>query len=205
MSARRLASSRVVISSRNRGKIREFAQLLEPHAITILTAEQCGLQPVEETGRTFAENAGLKARAAAGIAGMPAISDDSGLEVEALDGQPGIDTANWAETPQGRNYVVAMTRVWKLLEELGAPHPRRARFHSTICVAWPDGHEDYFTGNANGHLVWPMRGETGFGFDPMFVPEGHTSTFGEMPHSLKNSISHRARALAALSRACLDG
>ena len=194
-----------MIASRNRGKIREFLQILKPHGIAILTADQCRLPAVEETGRTFAANAGLKARAAAGIAGMPAISDDSGIEVEALDGQPGVDTADWAETPKGRNYVNAMSRVWNLLEEMDAPHPRRARFHSTICVAWPDGHEDFFTGCVNGHLVWPMRGETGFGFDPIFVPEGHTRTFGEMPRSLKNGISHRARALAAFARACLDG
>ena len=204
MALRKLEAGQVVVASQNRGKIREFRLLLAASNIGIVTSRECGLPPVDETEDSFAGNASLKARAAAELTGMPAISDDSGIEVEALGGLPGVNTADWAETPLGRDYVAAMTRVWNLLENRDAPHPRRASFCSTICVAWPDRHQEFFTGRVDGHLAWPMRGDLGFGFDPIFVPDGHTCTFGEMPARLKNSISHRARALARFADGCLD-
>ncbi len=201
---RKLDAERVVIASQNQGKIREFRQLMATCNIETVAASECGLPSVIESENTFAGNASLKAQAAAALTGMPAISDDSGIEVEALGGLPGVKTADWAETSRGRDYVAAMTRVWDLLESNGAPYPRRATFCSTICVAWPDGHQEFFTGFVDGHLTWPMRGELGFGFDPIFVPDGYTCTFGEMPSRLKNTVSHRARALASFARGCLD-
>ncbi|MEO0360673.1 MAG: non-canonical purine NTP pyrophosphatase, partial [Pseudomonadota bacterium] len=145
------------------------------------------------------------ARAAASAAGLPALSDDSGIEVEALGGRPGVRTADWAETPAGRDFPMAMEKVWRMLEEANAPEPRRARFVCTLCLAWPDGHEETFRGEAPGRLVWPMRGERGFGFDPIFVPEGREETFGEMDPAEKHRISHRADAFAKLVKGCFGG
>lgn len=195
---RRLEPGKLVIASHNAGKVREIRPLLEPYGIHAVSAAEFGLPEPEETEDTFAGNARIKAHAAARAARLPALSDDSGIEVEALGGAPGVYTANWAETPAGRDYMVAMTRVWEELEAAGAPEPRRAQFVCTLCIAWPDGHDEIYRGEAPGHLVWPPRGDRGFGFDPIFVPDGHDITFAEMAPEVKHAISHRADAFAKL-------
>ena len=134
--------------------------------------------------------------------GLPALADDSGIAIEALGGRPGVQTADWAETPAGRDYMLAMRRAWDELEALGAPEPRRARFICCLSLAWPDGHDETFVGTADGRLVWPPRGQNGFGYDPMFVPEGHERTFGEMAPAQKHALSHRADAFRRLVAAC---
>lgn len=196
---------RLVIASHNAGKVREIAELLAPFGIETDSAAELGLPEPEETGTTFAENARLKAHAAARAAGLPALADDSGLEVEALGGAPGIYAARWAETPSGRDFGHAMRRVWEALEERNAPEPRRARFICALSLAWPDGHDETFVGEVRGRIVWPPRGGKGFGYDPIFVPEGHDVTFGEMEPAEKHAISHRADAFRRLVRECLDG
>ena len=136
--------------------------------------------------------------------GLPALADDSGIEVDALDGAPGVYTADWAETPEGRDFVMAMTKTHELLEAKSAPHPRTARFCSTQVLAWPDGHDEVFAGTVEGKLVWPMRGKLGHGYDPMFQPIGHEITFAEMDPDQKNAISHRADSFGKLIRGCFD-
>ncbi|KKL85054.1 hypothetical protein LCGC14_1958590, partial [marine sediment metagenome] len=156
----------------------------------------------EETGTTFVENARLKAHAAAQATGLPALSDDSGIQIDALDGAPSVYTADWAETPDGRDFVMAMQKTHDKLEEINAQHPRTARFCCTLVLAWPDGHDEVFPGVMPGRIVWPMRGEQGHGYDPIFQPEGHEQTFGEMDRWAKNRISHRADAFAKLIAGC---
>ena len=199
---RRLAPGRLVVASHNKGKIREIGDLLAPYGIETVSAGELGLPEPPETEETFAGNARIKAHAAASAAGLPALSDDSGIEVEALGGRPGVHTADWAETPSGRDFPMAMETVWNMLEEAGAPHPRRARFVCTLCLAWPDGHDEIFEGAVPGRLTWPMRGDQGFGFDPIFIPEDHDQTFGEMDPAKKHEMSHRADAFAKLVKAC---
>ena len=201
--SRRLEPGRLVVATHNAGKVREMGALLAPFGIETVSAGELGLPEPAETEETFEGNARIKAHAAAQASGVPALSDDSGIEVEALGGKPGVHTADWAETGRGRDFVMAMTRVWRLLEEAQAPEPRRARFVSTLCLAWPDGHDELFRGEVPGRIVWPMRGRAGFGFDPVFLPEGETETFGEMDPERKNAMSHRARAFALLVEACL--
>ncbi|RMF36250.1 MAG: RdgB/HAM1 family non-canonical purine NTP pyrophosphatase [Alphaproteobacteria bacterium] len=192
---------RLLLATHNRGKIEEVEQLLGPQGVEIVSARDLGLPEPEETERSFEGNARVKAHAAARATGLPALADDSGLEVAALGGAPGVDTAGWAETPQGRDFVMAMEKVHRLLEERGAPRPRRARFVCVLCLAQPDGGDMLFRGEVEGQLVWPMRGRLGHGFDPVFQPDGHDLTFAEMAPEDKNRISHRARALAAFMRA----
>lgn len=201
--SRKLEPGRLVVATHNAGKVREMGALLAPFGIETVSAGELGLPEPAETEETFEGNARIKAHAAARASGLPALSDDSGIEVEALGGRPGVHTADWAETGRGRDFVMAMTRVWRLLEEAEAPEPRRARFVSTLCLAWPDGHDEVFRGEVPGRIVWPMRGRAGFGFDPIFLPEGETETFGEMDPERKNAMSHRARAFALLVAACL--
>lgn len=201
--SRKLEPGRLVVATHNAGKVREMGALLAPFGIETVSAGELGLPEPAETEETFEGNARIKAHAAARASGLPALSDDSGIEVEALGGRPGVHTADWAETGRGRDFVMAMTRVWRLLEEAEAPEPRRARFVSTLCLAWPDGHDEVFRGEVPGRVVWPMRGRAGFGFDPIFLPEGETETFGEMDPERKNAMSHRARAFALLVAACL--
>jgi len=189
---------KLVIASHNAGKIREIGALLEPFGVSVVSAGDLGLDEPEETEDTFAGNARIKAHFAAKASGLPALSDDSGITVDALDGQPGVYTADWAETPNGRDFPMAMTKVWTLLEEKNAPEPRSAAFNCTLCLAWPDGHDEIFEGIVRGAVSWPMRGDQGFGFDPIFVPEGHTETFGEMDPAKKHEMSHRADAFAKL-------
>jgi len=195
---------RLVIASHNAGKIREIGALMAPYGVAVQSAAELGFAEPAETEDTFAGNARLKAHAAARAAGLPALSDDSGVAIDALGGAPGVHTADWAETPTGRDFPMAMRRVWQLLEERAAPEPRTARFCCTLCLAWPDGRERLFEGEVPGRIVWPMRGARGFGFDPVFLPDGETETFGEMDPARKDAISHRARAFAQLKAALLD-
>ncbi len=198
---RRFEGPQLVLASHNNGKIEEMRALLERHGISLSSAADHGLPEPEETGTTFVENARIKAHAAVAATGLPALADDSGIEIDALGGAPGVYTADWAETPQGRDFVMAMTRAHDELEKMGAPHPRTARFCCTLVLAWPDGHDEVFAGVMPGHVTWPMRGDQGHGYDPIFVPEGYDVTFGEMDRWEKNKISHRARAVALLDAA----
>ena len=206
MTRRLVRGTRLVVASHNPGKVREILDLVAPHGLSVVSAAELGLPEPEETGSTFAANARLKAEAAAHRAGLPALSDDSGLEVEALGGAPGIYSARWAGP--SKDFSVAMQRVAEEIRQRGGwqePGPR-ANFIAVLCLAWPDGEVALFEGKVYGHLVWPPRGAKGFGYDPMFVPDGHTLTFGEMEPDAKHAISHRARAFALFARACLgDG
>lgn len=200
---RRLAAGRLVVASHNPGKVREIAELLRPFGVEVVSAAELGLAEPEETEASFEGNARLKARAAAMASGLPALADDSGLAVEALGGAPGIYAARWAETEAGRDFGVAMRKVWEKLEAAGAPEPRRAAFVCALSLAWPDGHDETFLGRCEGRIVWPPRGEKGFGYDPIFVPDGRDTTFGEMEPDEKHAISHRADAFRQLVAACL--
>lgn len=199
---RKLAPGRLIVASHNAGKVREIGELLRPYGIETVSAGELGLPEPAETETTFAGNARIKAHAAAKAANLPALSDDSGIEVDALDGAPGVYTADWAETPQGRDFPMAMKKVWDLLEAKNAPNPRSARFRCTLCLAWPDGHDEIFDGRVEGAVSWPMRGDLGFGFDPIFTPDGYDQTFGEMDPAKKHEMSHRADAFAKLVRGC---
>jgi len=199
---RQFDGDKLVIATHNAGKLVEIAELLKPYGISVTSAGELGLEEPEETEDTFAGNARIKAHFAAKASGLPALSDDSGITVDALDGAPGVYTADWAETPTGRNFPMAMKKVWDLLEAKNAPEPRTAAFNCTLCLAWPDGHDEIFEGRVEGRLVWPMRGENGFGFDPIFLPNGHDLTFGEMNPADKKAISHRADAFAKLVQGC---
>lgn len=200
---RRLAGGRLVAATHNQGKLEEIAALLEPFALEVVSAKALGLPEPEETEQTFVGNARIKAHAAAQASGLPALADDSGIEVDALGGAPGVYTADWAETPQGRDFVMAMNRTWSALQTANAPYPRTARFRCTLVLAWPDGHDEVFEGKVDGQCVWPMRGDQGHGYDPMFQPDGQPLTFAEMDRWEKNRMSHRARAFEALVVGCL--
>ncbi|MEM7545702.1 MAG: RdgB/HAM1 family non-canonical purine NTP pyrophosphatase [Pseudomonadota bacterium] len=199
---RKLEPGKLIVASHNAGKVREIGDLLRPYGIETISAGDMNLPEPEETEDNFAGNARIKAHAAASAAGLPALSDDSGIEVDGLDGAPGVYTADWAETPEGRDFPMAMAKVWTLLEERAAPYPRTARFVCTLCLAWPDGHDALFRGEVEGTVGWPMRGEQGFGFDPIFTPLGHDQTFGEMDPAQKHEMSHRADAFAKLVKGC---
>ena len=199
-----------MIATHNPGKLTEMRDLLAPHGIDVVSAGELGLAEPEETGTTFEANARIKAEAAARASGLPALSDDSGLEVEALAGDPGIYSARWAGPT--KDFNGAMTRVERLLQERGAIEPakRGAHFVSALCVAWPDGHLEEVEARVDGTLVWPPRGTAGFGYDPMFQPNGHSRTFGEMTAVEKHGLpplglglSHRARAFVKLAEICL--
>lgn len=204
--SRRL-TGKVVIATHNAGKLTEMRELLAPFGIEAVSAGELGLPEPEETGTMFAENAAIKARAAAAATGLPAFADDSGLCVDALDGAPGIFSARWAGP--AKDFDGAMARIFHELERRGA-HSRRAHFVSALVLAWPDGHTELFEGRVFGDLV-AARGSAGFGYDPIFRPEGHERTFGEMSADEKHGVdwqkgeglSHRARAFVDLSRACL--
>jgi len=191
-----LRGGQLVLASHNSGKLREIEALLAPYGVAVSSAADHGLSEPAETESTFAGNARIKAHHAAAATGLPALSDDSGLAVDALDGLPGVWTADWAETPAGRDFPMAMGKVRDRLTEGSAPPPWTAAFHCVLCLAWPDGHDRVFEGHVPGHLVWPPRGDRGFGFDPMFVPDGETETFGEMAPERKHGMSHRAVAFA---------
>ncbi|MBK5947268.1 non-canonical purine NTP pyrophosphatase, RdgB/HAM1 family [Rhodobacter veldkampii DSM 11550] len=201
---RRFTGDRLLVATHNAGKLEEMAALLAPFGIACVGAAEMRLPEPAETETTFIGNARIKAHAAAKATGLPALADDSGIEVEALGGAPGVYTADWAETPQGRDFVMAMTRTWAELEAINAPLPRRARFRSTLVLAWPDGHDEVFEGKVEGQVIWPMRGAQGHGYDPMFQPEGFDITFAQMEPAQKNVISHRADAFRKLM-ACFGG
>ncbi|HEU0146956.1 MAG TPA: RdgB/HAM1 family non-canonical purine NTP pyrophosphatase [Bradyrhizobium sp.] len=207
----RQIEDRLVIATHNPGKLAEMRELLAPYGIAAVSAGELGLGEPEETGDTFQANARIKAIAAAEATKLPSFADDSGIVVHALDGAPGIYSARWAG--EAKDFNAAMAQVERLLQERGAttPDQRRAHFVSALCVAWPDGHLEEVEARVDGTLVWPPRGTAGFGYDPMFLPDGHARTFGEMtsiekhgmpPHGL--GLSHRARAFVKLSEICLE-
>jgi len=202
-------SGRIVAATHNKGKLAELDDLLAPRGLEVVSASALGLAEPEETGDSFAANAALKAHAAARAANLPALADDSGLCVAALDDAPGIYSARWAG--EGKDFAGAMARIKSELEARGAAPPWRAHFVSALALAWPDGHLEIFEGRVDGHLVFPPRGTSGFGYDPIFIPDGHARSFGEMTahekHGLPSdgslALSHRARAFQKLARACL--
>jgi len=205
MTGRRFTGGKLVIASHNEGKLREMAALMEPFGVETISAAALGLPEPEETGTSFAENAALKARASALGAGLPALSDDSGLCVTALRDWPGIYSARLAGEP--RDFSRAMRAVEDELHKAGAtgPNQRRARFVCALALAWPDNDIEAFEGEVDGSLVWPPRGTQGFGYDPMFVADGYSITFGEMDPARKHRISHRAQAFRQLITACFQG
>jgi XTP/dITP diphosphohydrolase len=207
----RRITERLVIATHNPGKLAEMRELLAPYGIEAVSAGELGLAEPDETGTTFQANARIKAVAAAQVAELPAFADDSGLAVDALNGQPGIYSARWAG--EKKDFYGAMARIERLLQEHGAttPDQRKAHFVSALCVAWPDGHLEEVEARVDGTLVWPPRGTAGFGYDPAFLPDGHTRTFGEMTSDEKHGLpprgmglSHRARAFVKLAEACLE-
>lgn len=195
---RRFEGTRLLVATHNAGKLEEIADLLSDYGIEVVGAAEFGLPEPEETGTTFVENARIKAHAAANATGLPALADDSGIAVDALGGAPGVYTADWAETPEGRDFVMAMTKVQEALDAKDAEAPRTARFCCTFVLAWPDGHDEVFEGRVEGQVIWPMRGNQGHGYDPVFLPDGYDQTFGEMDRWEKNRISHRADAFSKL-------
>lgn len=211
MSARIGPGTRLVVATHNAGKLAEFRDLLGPHGIDLVSAGELGLPEPAETGTLYAENAALKARAATDATGLPAIADDSGLAIDALDGAPGLFTADWAGNP--RDFAAAMARVDRELTLRGVATPgAKAHFVSALALTFADGSEQIYEGRVFGTLVWPPRGTKGFGYDPMFLPEGHHLTFGEMSAEEKHGLppkgqglSHRARAFMALEKAVLAG
>lgn len=214
---RKLTEKSIVVATHNAGKVREINALIGPFGFDAKSAAELGLPEPEENGTTFEANALTKARAAVEATGLPALSDDSGLCVDALDGAPGVFTADWAEKEDGsgRDFDMAMEKVEQALQDKNATEPaqRGARFVAVLCMAWPDGHHEFFRGEVEGQLVWPPRGDIGFGYDPVFKPNGFDVTFGEMPASEKHGweagrsdlgLSHRSRAFALFARQCLD-
>jgi XTP/dITP diphosphohydrolase len=211
MTLHRKLSGRLVIATHNPGKLAEMRDLLAPYGIDAVPASELGLAEPAEIGTTFTANARIKALAAAAAARLPAFADDSGLCVDALDGQPGIHSARWAG--DSRNFSDAMLRVERLMQERGAREPsqRKAHFVSALCVAWPDHHLEEVEARVDGTLVWPPRGSKGFGYDPVFMPDGYDRTFGEMSAEDKHglpprglALSHRARAFIKLAENCLE-
>jgi len=201
---RRFAGDTLLVATHNAGKLEEIADLLKPYGVRVIGAAEKGLAEPDETETTFVGNARIKAHAAARATGLPALSDDSGIEIEALGGAPGVYTANWAETENGRDFHMAMQRAHDELVASGAPQPWKARFCCTLVMAWPDSHDEVFAGTIEGQIVWPMRGAEGHGYDPVFQPDGHDLTFAEMDAAQKNRISHRAGAFAKLVKGCFD-
>jgi XTP/dITP diphosphohydrolase len=199
---RRFTGDRLVVATHNKGKLEEIAALLEPYGITLTSNADHGLPEPDETETTFVGNARIKAHAAARATGLPALADDSGIEIDALSGAPGVATADWAEGPGGRNFVRAMTKAHDMIVASGVSQPWTARFCCTLVLAWPDGHDEVFAGVMPGRIVWPMRGDQGHGYDPIFAPDGQDLTFGEMERWEKNRISHRADAFAKLVAGC---
>lgn len=210
MLSHRQLTGAVVIATHNPGKLAEMTELLAPYGIATQSASELRLAEPEETGTTFAANARIKAMAAATATERAAFADDSGLVIETLDGEPGIHSARWAGP--NKDFRGAMNRIQTLLIERGAttPEQRRAHFIAALCLAWPDGHVEEFEGRVDGHIVWPPRGEAGFGYDPLFLPDDYDRTFGEMTALEKHGLpplglglSHRARAFVKLAQACL--
>jgi len=201
--SRRLGSGKLVIATHNAGKLKEIGALLAPYGLECISAGALGLPEPAETGTTFVANALIKAHAAAKASGLPALADDSGLSVAALNGRPGVYTADWAERQwfegaPGRDWFMAMGKVEGMLQALGPDTPRDCWFSCVLALAWPDGEQAVYEGRADGTLAWPPRGSVGFGYDPVFVPVGQTQTFAEIDPAEKHAISHRADAFAKL-------
>lgn len=195
---RSFAEKRLLVATHNAGKLAEMRALLSPYGVEVTGAAEMGLPEPVETEESFAGNARIKARAAMEATGLPALSDDSGICVDVLGGAPGVHTADWAETPQGRDFALAMDRTWKAVEATSAAGPFHAQFRCTLVLMWPDGHEEIVEGVLPGQVVWPPRGDAGHGYDPIFIPDGHDMTMGEMSAEMKNSLSHRALAVQKL-------
>ncbi|MCI5095647.1 MAG: RdgB/HAM1 family non-canonical purine NTP pyrophosphatase [Rhodobacteraceae bacterium] len=202
---RKFEGDKLLVATHNKGKLEEMTHLLAPFGISVVGAAEMELPEPEETEDTFVGNARIKAHAAAKATGLPALSDDSGITIDDLDGAPGVYTADWAETGNGRDFMMAMTRAHNELEARNAAHPRHAQFRCTLVLAWPDGHDEVFEGVAPGHLIWPPRGDKGFGYDPMFIPADHDVTFAEMDRWEKQQISHRGDAVAKFVKGCFGG
>lgn len=201
---RHFSGDQLVVATHNRGKLEEISALLMPFSVKVLGAKELRLPEPPETEDSFVGNARIKAHSAAQATGLPSLADDSGITVDALGGAPGVYTADWAETPTGRDFALAMTRTWNALEAVDAPYPRSAQFRCTLVLAWPDGHDEVFEGVMPGEIVWPMRGDQGHGYDPIFKPVGFSMTFGEMDRWEKNRISHRADAFKKLVAGCFS-
>ena len=199
---RKFSGETLLIATHNSGKLEEISALLLPFGVVSLSAASLGLSEPAETENSFIGNARLKAHAACISSGLPALADDSGICIDALGGAPGVYTADWADTPTGRDFDLAMQKTWDLLEAEQASFPRTAAFRCTLVLAWPDGHDEVFEGVMPGQIVWPKRGEQGHGYDPIFQPDGFDVTFGEMDRWQKNQISHRADAFRKLIAGC---
>lgn len=199
---RKFTDDRLLVATHNAGKLDEIRALLAPYGVDVVGAAAMRLQEPAETETSFVGNARIKAHAAAQATGLPALSDDSGIAIDALDGAPGVYTADWAETETGRDFGKAMSRAHEALLASKEPQPWTARFCCTLVLAWPDGHDEVFEGTVEGWVVWPIRGAEGHGYDPMFQPLGHDLTFAEMSPAKKNRISHRADAFGKLVAGC---
>ncbi|MDO6727087.1 RdgB/HAM1 family non-canonical purine NTP pyrophosphatase [Cognatishimia sp. 1_MG-2023] len=199
---RKFTGDKLLVATHNKGKLTEIREILAPHGVTVVGAADMDLPEPEETENTFVGNARIKAHAAAKATGLPALSDDSGITIDALDGAPGVYTADWAETGNGRDFMMAMIRANDEINAKGPDAPRTAQFRCTLVIAWPDGHDEVFEGVMPGSLTWPIRGEGGFGYDPMFIPEGLDITCAQMDKAEKNKISHRGRAVAQFLAGC---
>ena len=199
---RKFGENKLLVATHNAGKLVEIGALLKSFGISVVSAGQLGLPEPEETEDNFIGNARIKAHAGAQASGLVTLADDSGICVDGLGGAPGVYTADWAETPNGRDFGMAMERTWAALEEANAPYPRTAQFCCTLVMAWPDGHDEVFVGVMRGSVVWPMRGTQGHGYDPIFQPDGYDKTFAEIAPELKNDISHRADAFRKLVAGC---
>lgn len=199
---RRFEGKRLLVATHNAGKLAEMQALLIPYGVEVVGAAELKLAEPVETEDNFVGNARIKAHAAVAATGLPALSDDSGISVDALGGAPGVYTADWAKTGSGRDFGMAMERTWRELEERNAPLPRNAQFRCTLVLAWPDGHDEVFEGVLPGQVIWPPQGAEGHGYDPIFVPDGHDITLGQMSPGQKNAISHRAVAVSKLLEAC---
>lgn len=199
---RKFGENKLLVATHNAGKLVEIGALLKSFGISVVSAGQLGLPEPEETEDNFIGNARIKAHAGAQASGLVTLADDSGICVDGLGGAPGVYTADWAETPNGRDFGMAMERTWAALEDANAPYPRTAQFCCTLVMAWPDGHDEVFEGVMRGSVVWPMRGTQGHGYDPIFQPDGYDKTFAEIAQELKNDISHRADAFRKLVAGC---
>lgn len=199
---RKFTEKRLLVATHNAGKLAEMRALLAPYGIEVTGGAEAGLSEPAETETSFTGNARIKARAAVEATGLPVLADDSGVCIDALNGEPGVYTADWAETGNGRDFGMAMKKAWDALEAKAAPEPRNAQFHCILVLMWPDGHEEVFDGTLPGRIIWPPRGGEGHGYDPIFMPDGHDITLGEMSAELKNSLSHRARAVSKMIGAC---
>ncbi|MFC4218434.1 RdgB/HAM1 family non-canonical purine NTP pyrophosphatase [Pseudophaeobacter arcticus] len=202
---RKFEGDQILVATHNKGKLQEITEILAPFGVKVVGAAEMNLPEPEETEDTFVGNARIKAHAAAQATGLPALSDDSGITIDALDGAPGVYTADWAETGNGRDFMMAMTRANDEITAKGPDAPRSAQFRCTLVLAWPDGHDEVFEGVMTGDLVWPIRGEGGFGYDPMFMPTGYDVTCAQMDKDEKNQISHRGRAVSAFIKGCFSG